>query len=241
MRTIIETLMIAFCCMIASGCAGITQSTQRPPMLAPTSLMPDPDSTSRTEGSLFNPNQNPSLIADFRARHVGDVVTILIKENLKGAKNVKTKTGRKSDMNIGLSGILGLEFEKRMYPHFENSPPGAEVDATKAIGGSSTDNFDGSGNTSRDAFLTGTVSARILRVLPGGNLIVQGTRELKINNETQYLILSGVIRPQDIDADNTISSTRLADARIEYTGGGALSEKQSPAWFARILGMIALF
>ncbi len=219
-----------------SGCA--SNSQQIKPSLGVTRFPSVPvQQEFPQEGSLFSSAYNPSLVSDFRARRVGDVVTIVVEEDLKGSKDVTTQTQRQSEMNIGLTGILGLDFKKRMEPRYE----GTTIDATKAIGGSTTDKFQGTGKTSRNASLTGTISARVVQVLPGGNLLIQGSRELRINNETQYLILSGVVRPQDISPDNTISSTKIADARIEYTGGGMLSEKQRPAWFARLLGIIALF
>lgn len=201
----------------------------------------EPEPPPPAEGSLFNPGRNASLFSDFRARHVGDVITIVIEENLKGNKDVKTKTQRQSEANIGLTGILGLEWNRRLEPRYKNSPANAEVDATKAIGGSTSTKFDGSGSTSRDTSLKGTVTARVIEVLPSGNLVIRGTRAIKINNETQYLVLTGIVRPRDLDAENKISSTRIADARIEYTGGGVLSEKQQPAWFGRLLGLMALF
>jgi flagellar L-ring protein precursor FlgH len=107
--------------------------------------------------------------------------------------------------------------------------------------GTSKDTFKGTGKTSRDGNLKGTISARVVDVFPDGNLMIEGTRELKINSESQYLILSGIVRPKDIKSDNTISSTKLADARIAYTGGGSLSEKTSPGWFSRLLGVFAPF
>ncbi len=222
--------------ILTAGCA---QNMQPPPPSLGMTRIPSPPPVQRQtlqEGSLYTSDRGASLISDFRARYVGDVITIVIAENLKGSKDVNTQTQRQSEMNVGLSGILGLDFRKRMEPKYN-----ATIDATKAIGGSTTDKFQGTGKTSRNASLTGTISARIVEVLPGGNLMIQGTRALRINNETQYLTLSGVVRPQDIAPDNTVSSTKIADAKIEYTGGGVLSEKQSPAWFARLLGLIALF
>ncbi|MEF3168687.1 MAG: flagellar basal body L-ring protein FlgH [Deltaproteobacteria bacterium] len=228
---------VMFCLLIGllAGCAGTRHTPV--PAIAPTTLSHVPSAPSTpSEGALFNPNQSGSLFEDFRARYVGDVVTILLEEDFQGAKNVKTQTDRDSEMNVGLTGILGLDFKKRMEPRYNTT-----IDATKAIGGATKDSFKGTGKTSRDASLTGTISSRVVEVLPDGNLRIEGTRELKINNESQYLILSGIIRPKDIGPDNTISSTRIGDARISYTGGGTLSEKQNPAWFARLLGLIAPF
>lgn len=228
------SLCLLVLCPFFTGCA--TPAAQMPAPLAPAALQPiEPTVFGPAEGSLFQTGLETSLVADFRARRVGDVVTIRVEENLKGAKNVKTQADRKSDVELGVSGFFGLDLEKNIQSRL------TDFDATKALGGSTSQKFNGTGKTSRDASLTGTISARVAQVLPGGNLVVEGARQLRINNETQYLILTGVIRPQDIGPDNTVSSTRLADARIEYTGGGVLSETQRPAWFARILGLIAFF
>lgn len=189
------------------------------------------------DGSLFSEDRGATLVADFRARHVGDVVTIILQENMKGAKDVKTSTSKQSDFNLGLSGIFGFDFKKRMEPRY----PKETIDPSKALGGTVKDSFDGSGKTSRDASLTGTVSARVVNVLPGGNLLIRGTRALKINNETQYLTITGVVRPTDIGPSNTVSSTKIAEARIEYTGAGVLAEKQRPGWLSRVLGIISPF
>ncbi|MDD3553704.1 MAG: flagellar basal body L-ring protein FlgH [Deltaproteobacteria bacterium] len=219
------------------GLAGCATSSPPEAMLKPTVREIPVVQAPPAEGSLFIPNQESSLYGDFRARNVGDVVTILIQENLKGSKDVSTKTSRNSDMNVGLTGVAGLEFVEQVQPGY----PGSTINPSTAIGGGTKDTFDGSGKTSRNSSLTGTISARVVQVLPDGNLVVEGTRELKINNETQYLILSGVVRPKDLSPDNTIPSTRIADARMEYTGGGVLSEKQSPGWLARILGSVSPF
>ncbi len=189
------------------------------------------------EGSLFDPDTESSLVADFRARKVGDILTVKIEENLRGSKDVKTKTDKKTSVNVGLTGILGLEFNKQVSPHY----PGQKVDAAKAIGGLGQNKFDSQGQTSGDTKLTGTISVRVVKKLPGGNLFVRGSREITINNETQYMILTGIVRPADIDHNNEVSSTKIADARITYTGGGYLSEMQHPGWLGRLLGIIAPF
>lgn len=229
--------ILGLSCLFFTGCAGTLHTVEPQPQLTSFRTIATPEPMPAAEGSLFNPNLETSLYSDFRARHIGDVVTILIQENLKGSKDVNTQTARDSDMNVGLTGILGLEFDKRVGPRY----PDATIDATKALGGSTADSFKGTGKTSTNASLTGTISARVVQLLPGRNLLIEGSRELRINNETQYLIISGVIRPQDLGPDNTVPSTRIADARIEYTGGGVLSEKQNPALFARILGAMAPF
>ena len=227
---------VAVCLTFLSGCA-----INQPPRVnknydisyAPLPIVP----SQPKEGSLFDPDTDSSLVADFRARKVGDILTVKIEENLRGSKDVKTKTDKKSSVNVGLTGILGLKFTKEVSPHY----PGQKVDATKAIGGMSDNKFDSQGQTSGDTKLTGTISVRVVKKLPGGNLFVRGSREITINNETQYMILTGIVRPADIDHNNEVSSTKIADARITYTGGGYLSEMQHPGWLGRVLGILAPF
>ncbi len=225
--------------LVALFAAGCTQNAQQAAQVIPPRPrhIPQPP-PAPPPGAIFDTNSHSNmLVSDFRARNIGDVITILIEENLAASKDVKTKTDRKSDYSLGLTGILGLQFEKTMQPKFDNGT----VSASKAIGGSVSDKFDGSGATSSGTKLNGTVSARVVQVLPGGNLLIEGSRELNVNNETQYIILTGIVRPKDISSDNTISSTKIADARLSYTGAGQLSEKQHQGWMQRILGMVAPF
>lgn len=222
--------------MMLSGCM-----VNAPPPMTQTkdiSYTPLPIEPSRPhEGSIYDPDAEASLVADFRAKRVGDVLTIKIEENLKGAKDVKTKLGKNSEVNVGLTGLLGWEFNKRVSPRY----PDQNVNASNAIGGSGTNKFDGQGQTSRDTSLSGTLSARVIKQLAGGNLLIRASREISINSETQYLILTGIVRRADIGPDNEVSSTRIADARISYTGGGDLSEMQHPGWLGRLMGIIAPF
>ena len=224
-----------------SGCGlGARNTPPRLAPIAPTSL-PDPEAGTAHQtpgdGSLFREGRAVNLVSDFRARHIGDVVTIILQENMKGAKDVTTSTAEQTDFNFGLSGIFGFELKDRVG----NRYPNETVDPLNAFGGQVKDAFNGSGKTSRDASLTGTISARVIEVLPGGNLLISGTRALKINNETQYLTISGVVRPADISPDNTVSSTKIAEARIEYTGTGVLADKQRPGWFSRVLSVMLPF
>jgi len=228
-------LVYAVLPIMAAGC--IPQVQQQAKIIPPSPRHIPKVTPKPPEGAIFDANAHSNmLVSDFRARNIGDVLTILIEENLKASKDVKTKTDRKSDYNLGLTGILGLQFEESMQPHFDGT-----VNATKAIGGNVQDKFSGSGATSNGTMLAGTVSARVVQVLPGGNLLIEGSRELNVNNETQYIILTGIVRPKDISRDNTVSSTKIADARLSYTGAGQLSEKQHEGWMQRILGIVAPF
>jgi flagellar L-ring protein precursor FlgH len=98
--------------------------------------------------------------------------------------------------------------------------------------------FDGTGSTGREETMTAAITARVLEVLPNGYLYIQGRRQIRVNNEVQHMVLSGIIRPVDISTDNTILSSFISDARIEYTGSGPVSDKQRPGWGTRIIDVI---
>jgi flagellar L-ring protein precursor FlgH len=98
--------------------------------------------------------------------------------------------------------------------------------------------FDGSGETSRNETMTASITARVMEVTPNGNLFIKGTRQVKVNNENQIITLTGLIRPVDVSPDNTVLSSYIADAKIEYTGSGPVSDKQRPGWLLRAIDFV---
>lgn len=183
------------------------------------------------EGSIFNADAASDLYSDRRASHVGDILLVKIVETSNGDKQAATKTQRKSNVTGDLSSLFG--FEKWLHKHDSNFVPG-----TKALQAGLRNDFDGKAETKRASTVTATLSARVVDVTMNGNLMIRGYREVRLNNETQYIVLSGLVRPDDISPDNSILSSYIADARIEYTGQGALSDKQEPGWLARGLDVI---
>ena len=98
--------------------------------------------------------------------------------------------------------------------------------------------FDGKGETTRSSQLNTYITAQVIQVFANGNLVIQGSRQVQVNNENQFINVQGVIRPEDISAGNIILSTYIAEAKIELSGQGAVSDKQKPGWFARILDWV---
>lgn len=105
----------------------------------------------------------------------------------------------------------------------------------KLIGSSYSNTLDGKGSNDRSGQVTASIAARVTEVYPNGNIHLYGKREMKVNDETQYILVSGVIRPEDIDSSNRIKSTFLADSRIEYSGRGVLADKQKAGWASRVI------
>jgi flagellar L-ring protein precursor FlgH len=159
---------------------------------------------------------------------VQDVVTIRIVEAASASGEATTETERDSSISGNLEGFFGLE----------KSLQNSGINPAAVVKGGLTNNFDGSGSTSRKNTLQATITAVVREVFPNGNLYIEGKKEVIINNERQYIIISGVIRPEDIGPDNSIRSDLIADARIEYSGRGILAEKQRPGWLGRVLDVV---
>jgi flagellar L-ring protein precursor FlgH len=189
-------------------------------------------STSVSEGSLWQDGSR-GLFADFRAGRVGDLVTVRIDEDPHAMGGAGTQVDREANYSLGVDGLFGLTTAlARAYP---------DLDPTRLVGLMSSSSFDGHGQTSRSSRLEAAVAVRVRRVLPNGDLFVEGTKVLLVNDEELHIYLSGVIRPQDIAQDNSISSGSIADAEVEFTGRGDLSQTQRQGWLARLLAEITPF
>ena len=183
------------------------------------------------EGTIYGSASSLDLYADSRARHVGDIVLVRVVENSSGKKEANTDIEKETTISGGIASFFG--FEKWLEERNRNfSPSRAEIDAIL------TSELDTEAETERNDNMTATLSARIIDVTMDGNLVIRGYREIRVNQETQFIILSGIVRPEDIAQDNSILSSHIADARIEYNGIGVLSEKQQPGWLARALDVV---
>jgi len=163
-----------------------------------------------------------SLTSDHRSRRVDDVVTVLVEEDNNARNTAQTNTQSASKGSVGIaagSGILGF------IP-----------DATAKSDLNS--DFKGAGNTSRAGTMQAVVSARVVEVLPNGTLRVEGSKQVVINDETEVLTVAGLLRPEDIGADNTVRSGRLADAKVAYNGRGADAEAARKGPVARFLDWV---
>jgi flagellar L-ring protein precursor FlgH len=185
----------------------------------------------KTEGSLFSEDTRPDFFSDMKAQRVGDIITINIVETSRASKQANTSTTRNTQLTSNVNSLFGLE-----KPGVLPTPGGFDLTGGLDVGGNSQ--FAATGQTSRNENITAKVSARIIQVLPNSNLVVRGSQEILVNNEKQYITIQGVIRPADVATDNTVLSTYLADARIEYTGQGDISRKQREGWLTRLIDVV---
>lgn len=221
----IHYVMITALMAATLGC----RASGRPPMPAAVVTPPPQERVSPADnpGSLYDPDGANLLFADARARRVGDILLIKVVETTLAKNKASTTADKDSSTELGVTSFLG----KDKLPLI----PGAKVGEEPLVGASSTSKFEGDGETKRESTITTTVAARVTRVLGGGLMEVVGARETRVNGETQIVLVQGVARDRDIDADNTIKSTSLAEAKIELYGEGVLAEKQRPGWLARVL------
>jgi flagellar L-ring protein precursor FlgH len=182
-----------------------------------------------SSGSLWQAS-SASLTEDFKARRKGDIVTILIVETASASKAAKTDTSRATTVNAGIPNFMGLESAGILKNNLG--------DLSKLINASIDSKYAGAGSTSRQETLNATISAKVIDVLSNGNLLIEGRRNIKVNNEDQIIIVEGTVRPSDIGPDNIVSSSFVADARISYTGKGIISDRQSPGWLMNIVDKV---
>lgn len=185
--------------------------------------------TDYSSGSLWQAG-SVGMTEDFKARRKGDIVTILISESASASKAAATDTSRDSKIAAGMPNFLGLEATGALNKQF--------FDLKNLLNASASSSFAGSGSTSRKETLTATISAKVIEVLPNGNLQIEGRRNVKVNNEDQIIVVEGTVRPSDIGQDNVVSSSFVADAKITYTGKGIISDRQSPGWLMNIIEKI---
>lgn len=190
----------------------------------------------KTLGSLWQEeNGRAYLYEDLRAMRVGDILTIKIVEKHTGSKSADTSAERQSTLNNSLSGSANG------YIGIPGVRLGGEAMRGLGVNASFANKFGGKGATSRADTLTGTISTVVTEVLPNGDLRVEGKRQVTVNSETQLMTISGIVRRVDVDTKNTVLSSAIADAKIEYSGLGVVDDVQRPGWLVRVLDWVTPF
>jgi len=169
-------------------------------------------------GSLWN-DAAAYAVSDPKARMKGDVVTIVVSESTNAVETATASGQRASDQSNQISSMFGAKVKE--LPNL--------------VGATGTSNFSGQGNTTRQSTLTTTISAMVKEVLPNGNMLIEASRNIRINNENQTLSMAGVIRPFDVQANNTVPSAAIAYLDVRLQGKGLVSDHIKPGWLYRLL------
>jgi len=228
---LVLSMLIVMVCMV-SGCAITpTPKVQQPMSVRPPDLPVIPPS--QTSGGIYQAvfdyqgrGRYIPLFEDRRARSIGDTIIIALNEKTNASKKTGSNVNRDGSIDFSIPSFLGLPL-KSIFQDVE-------------LEAQSKNKFDGKGESSSNNNFTGTIAVTVLDILPNGNLLVSGEKQIGINQGHEFIRLSGVINPINI-INNTVSSIQVADARIEYRGNGYLDEVQTMGWLSRFFLSISPF
>jgi len=192
--------------------------------------MPTPQPAAYSPNSLWR-NGSRAFFKDQRAHQVGDILTITVNLNDKAAIANETQRSRANKEDSGIDNFFG----KSKIPII-NAPIGSRIFTADSEASS-----DGKGSVNRSEALITNVAAVVTQVLPNGNLVVEGKQEVRVNFEMRELIVAGIVRPEDIQSDNTIDSTKIAEARIAYGGRGQITDVQQPRIGQQVMDVLLPF
>lgn len=215
-------ILVSIAMLFLTGCETLPMRDMDFSPVQPANLRPPP----QNNGAIYQSGYDMRLFEDHAARRVGDVLTVTLDENTAAIKQANSKSSKTSD--IAASGSVPTLFgvaTQALLGH----------DLATSLDYSMDRSNEGKGDARQSNNLTGDISVTVVEVLPNGNLKVRGEKRVTLNDGSEYIRLSGIVRPIDIDVANSIPSSRVADATIMYTGDGALADSNKPGWITRIL------
>lgn len=232
LRSICHTIRLPFvwrpvtlvCLLALTGCASNSKAPvqKEQPLFVP---QPPPASVKGVDGAIYSNRSNRFLFEDNKARRVGDVITILLDEQTNATKSASTNTNKNTAIGLANPTLFGRE------PSFRGQPAlSASVSADHA--------FSGAGGSSQSNRLSGDITVTIAEVYANGNMLVKGEKLVTLNQGSEIISITGLVRAADVSPLNTITSNRIANAKITYRGRGALADSNRPGWLTRILGGI---
>lgn len=215
------TILLAVLVTTLVGC-GSTQQSAKPMRDDPYYAPVIPEAPSREivpDGSLFTAAYSNSLYSDTKARRIGDIITVSLQENTSASKSAKSEYGKENSVTVNPMTISGKQatFNNQAF----------------SLGLDSETDFKGDSKADQSNSLNGQISVHITQILPNGNLIVKGEKWLTLNTGDEYIRLTGIVRPADVASDNIVSSTRVANARIEYSGTGSFANASKQGWLSQ--------
>ncbi len=224
---ILRIVMLLAAAALASACAALPGARPAPykPMTFPGMRPPPP-----AGGAIYQRGYSTNLFSDTKAHRVGDLLTIVLQEKTQASKSASTNAKKKDSVSITDPVLFGSPIQF-------NAPGLLPLASNRSNGlGNSLDSsqdFGGSGDSSQSNSLTGNITVVVMQVLPNGNLVVQGSKHLTLNQGDEVIHIRGLVRPEDIQQDNTVISTRVGDAEISYSGNGVVADASHMGWLSR--------
>ena len=218
MNRTIAALTFAGIAVLNAGCAGMMDPVPDDPKYAP-ALPEDTVADIVPDGSIFGIARPDNLYTDIKAHRVGDIISVELRESTRASKNASNETEKKNKNSLSALTLGGKPVRIGGY-------------TTEAGMGSSGD-FSGSAKASQSNSLTGNISVSVVKVLANGNLVVRGEKWVMLTNGNEYIRITGIVRSEDVNADNTVSSQKIADARIQYGGTGDFANTAEKGWLSK--------
>jgi flagellar L-ring protein precursor FlgH len=217
----------------APNLSAIEDPTSQPGYKPVRMPMPETIPVAYASNSLWRQGSR-AFFKDQRAAQVGDIMTVRVRVTDRAQLDNQTKRSRQNDEHLGAANLFGFETRyARVLPD--------DVKADAMLNADSTSSSQGAGSVRRSEQLVTNVAAVVTQVLPNGNLVIEGKQEIRVNFEIRELIVAGVVRPEDIEADNTIDSTKIAQARIAYGGRGQITDVQQPRYGQQVMDILLPF
>ena len=211
--------------LLLTGCADLLHPPpRRDPAFAP-ARAEDPTPPLTNIGAIYQPGYEIRLFEDAKARRVGDVLTILLTEKTKAQKSADSSANRSGKTTVAAPMIMGMAAAQILGHDMQSS-----LEASN--------DFTGKGTSNQNNALTGSITVTVVEVLPNGNLRVQGEKRMGLNQGNEYIKLSGIVRPIDIDPANTVDSSKVADATMIYNGEGQIDDVNRMGWLQRFFTSI---
>ena len=194
------------------------------------------------DGSIYDEKSSGFFASDRRAKSIGDILTVTLNESLSASKSTTNTTSKTDTFGVTLPPLV---FDQNPVVNAGTSllGGGKGTDSLTAadVAAGANQSFSGAGTAAQTNTLTGSMTVTIIKVFPNGNLEIKGQKKLVLNDGSEYLRISGIIRPEDISASNTIASSNIADARITYTNAGVYADSTQPGWLSKIFRQVTPF
>jgi flagellar L-ring protein precursor FlgH len=207
-------------CLATVACALVACQTPQEPAQWATEYPVAPPAPVHTNGAIYQPGRDVSLFSNATARNIGDLITVRLAEKTSASKSATTSTSKSTKVEIPGPTVLGLPVTVNGVPVLETQIAGDH-------------SFDGQGDSAQSNSLTGNITVTVVGRVGNGNLLVRGQKQLELNQGKEYVRVEGVVRPIDVEPDNSIPSWKIADAKISYGGRGAVADANAMGWLAR--------
>lgn len=216
MKVLQKILVVSIALTILVGCETLPKRDPAFAPVQPANLRPP----QKVTGAIYQAGYDVRLFEDHTARRMGDILTVILEEDTKAKKKADLDAAKNNSISVTAPNIAGID-PSILF--------GKDLSATLA----SNHKFEGEGQANQSNSLKGNISVTVVDVFPNGNLRVRGEKRVTLNDGSEYVRVSGIVRPIDISASNTISSGKVADATIMYTGDGAVADSSKLGWFAK--------